>query len=67
MADRDDIYRAAAHIVDQYGTAAAAYASVRIDESTLAGDLTAAYRWARILQAVHELTDGRRPPRAILH
>jgi hypothetical protein len=55
-----DIFRAAELLIDQHGDDAPIRASERAEELLTAGDAEGAVVWRRILEAIEELTRGRR-------
>jgi hypothetical protein len=65
MIDDPDILRAAKLLIDQHGDDAAIRAAQRADELADEGDMDGAAVWRRILEAIDELTRGRREGEAV--
>jgi len=65
MIDDPDIFRAAKLLIDQHGDDAAIRAAQRADELADEGDMDGAAVWRRILEAIDELTRGRREGEAV--
>jgi hypothetical protein len=60
-----DIFGAAKLLIDQYGEDAAIRAAQRADELADEGDLDGVAFWRQILDAIKELTRGRRDGEAL--
>jgi hypothetical protein len=60
-----DIFRAAKLLIDQHGDDAPIRAAQRADELADEGDLDGAAVWRQILEAIGELTRGRRDGEAV--
>ena len=65
MIDDPDIFRAAKLLIDKHGDDAAIRAAQRADELADEGDMDGAAVWRRILEAIDELTRGRREGEAV--
>jgi hypothetical protein len=63
--DDPDIFRAAKLLIDKHGNDAAIHAAQRCDELADLGDLDGVAVWRRILEAIDELTRGRREGEAV--
>jgi hypothetical protein len=62
-----DSYRAAAELIEEYGTLACAYVSMEADERLEEGDLVAYSEWKRLLFAIGEMLATPRPAGAAIH
>ena len=60
MINDPDIFRAAKLLIDKHGNDAAIRAAQRADGLLTGGDMDGAAVWRRILEAIDELTRGRR-------
>jgi hypothetical protein len=60
MIDDPDIFHAAKLLIDQHGADAPVRAAQRADELLEEGDVEGSRVWRRILEAIEELTRGRR-------
>jgi hypothetical protein len=65
LTDDPDIFRAAKLLIDQHGNDASTRAAQRADELLEEGDIDGAVVWRRILEAIEELTRGRREGEAL--
>jgi hypothetical protein len=63
--DDPDIFHAAKLLIDQHGADAAVRAAVRADVLLADGDPEGSEVWHRILEAIEELTRGRREGEAV--
>jgi hypothetical protein len=65
MIDDPDIFRAAKLLIDRRGPEAGDFAAWRADVLLEEGDLDGAAIWRQILEAIEELTRGRREGEAV--
>ncbi len=62
-----DIYRSAKLLVEQHGDEATIHAAMRADARLDQGDMDGRAVWLRVLRAVEELLQKRRPDGAAVH